>query len=58
MSENTNAELLSIYEIASNELSSIKTNQWSLASNTFFVFVALSAIVRILGETGITEKLF
>ena len=55
--EKTNDELLAIYQIASNELSSIKTNQWSLASNTLFVFVALSAIARILENPGIVSKL-
>jgi len=57
MPEKSNDELLVIYQIISNELSSIKTNQWSLASNTLFVFVALSAIGRLLGEVGSLEKL-
>ena len=38
MPENSNEELLSILEVVSSELSSIKSNQWNSVHDLFMVF--------------------
>ena len=57
-SEKELQERLMLYQVTSNELSSLKPRQWSLTSNTFFLFVAITAIANLIGDNiKIIDKL-
>lgn len=55
--EREHQEKLMLYGVTANELSSLKSKQWSLTSNTFFLFVAITAIGNFIGENIVqTDK--